>query len=142
RPRPTAQCVPRATGPIWVTCCRSSRTAGSTSVMSVSQPEEPGPEQNFGDSAPQPQPQPQRGASDGELPPEQSSSDTGAAGQDAEDERQRAFADPATLRRAPRYGRFAITGVILGIVACAAAVLLFAEPTEYFGLFGVFAILA
>ncbi|HLS13281.1 MAG TPA: hypothetical protein VK095_02090 [Beutenbergiaceae bacterium] len=108
----------------------------------MSQPEEPGPEQNFGDSAPQPQPQPQRGASDGELPPEQSSSDTGAAGQDAEDERQRAFADPATLRRAPRYGRFAITGVILGIVACAAAVLLFAEPTEYFGLFGVFAILA
>lgn len=108
--------------------------------MPVSQPEEPGPDQSS-ESAPQPQ----RAASDGELPhgrPPERSSGAAAASQDAEAERQRAFADPATLRRAPRYGRFAITGVIFGIVACAAAVLLFAEPTEHFGLFGVFMILA
>lgn len=81
------------------------------------------------------------------APPEGSPSGDGlpegaTAGQAVTAAEAIALADPQRVRRAPRYGRFAMTGVVLGIVVCSIVVLIFAEPNEYRSLPGVFLLIS
>ncbi len=54
----------------------------------------------------------------------------------------RALVDPATVHRTPRYGRFALAGIVVGLVLCAVLTMTRAIPTPYISLPGVFLLIA
>lgn len=70
------------------------------------------------------------------------SHDADPAAREVSAEEALAMADPSQIRRVPRYGRFAAAGALLGVVVCAFATALFAEPTQYLNLFGVFLVMS
>lgn len=53
-----------------------------------------------------------------------------------------AMADPSRVRRAPRFARIGLVSALIGLLACAVATVLFAEPTEFISLPGVFLLIS
>src|SRR5699024_11283358 len=53
-----------------------------------------------------------------------------------------ALADPRTVHRAPRFARIGVLSAAVGLISCALVTWLFAQPTEFLSLPGVFLLLA
>lgn len=52
------------------------------------------------------------------------------------------LAHPRTVRKGPRFGRIGVLSGVIGVICCAVVTWLFARPTEFLSLPGVFLLLA
>ncbi|MGC0272452.1 hypothetical protein ACO0LV_05605 [Pseudactinotalea sp. Z1739] len=53
-----------------------------------------------------------------------------------------AMADPTTVRKVPRFRRIGTLGALVGLIVCAVVTAVFARPTEFLSLPGVFLFLS